>query len=79
MELRTKVLLFIAIGYNMFVGFFIGYTHASLVILFFISLDFFLIFYYMWLLLRQNYGLFHFEKEHRDLIMRAREEQKSVK
>lgn len=77
METITKVLLVVAIGYNAVIGAFIEVTSGSFIIVLFLCIDFFLIFYYMWLLLRQNYGLFQFEKTHKDLIRKAREEVRS--
>ncbi len=79
MKLATKLIILIALIYNGLMGYFVTLTAQPFVVLGFLSVDFFLIFYYMWLLIRQNLGVMKFEKEHKDLIQKAREEVRSVK
>ena len=79
MKLATKLIIIIALLYNGLMGYFVTLTAQPFVVLGFLSVDFFLIFYYMWLLMRQNLGVMKFEREHKDLIDRARKEVNTTK
>ncbi len=79
MKLTTKVIIIIALVYNGMMGYFVTLTAQPFVVLGFLSVDFFLIFYYMWLLIRQNLGVMKFEREHKDIIEKARQEVRSMK
>lgn len=74
MKLATKLIIIVALLYNGMMGYLVTLTAEPFVVLGFLSIDFFLIFYYMWLLLRQNLGVMKFKKEHSDLIKQAQEE-----
>lgn len=76
MDFKTKILLVLAVIYNMIMGVAVAFTEDPLIILLFLCIDFFLIFYYLWLLIRQNYGYLKFEKVNKDLIDKARKEVK---
>ncbi len=79
MKLATKIIVIIALLYNGLMGYFVTLTAQPFVVLGFLSVDFFLIFYYMWLLIRQNLGVMKFEREHKDILEKAREEVRSAK
>lgn len=79
MKLGTKLIVLIAIVYNGMMGYLVTLTAQPFIVLGFLSVDFFLIFYYMWLLIRQNLGTVKFEKSHKEMIEKAREELKAVK
>lgn len=79
MKLATKLIIILAILYNGMMGYFVTLTSQPFIVLGFLSVDFFLIFYYMWLLIRENLGTMNFEKSHKEIIEKAREELKSAK
>lgn len=70
----TKIILIIAILYNASLGYFVTLSFNPLVVLLFLSLDIFLIFYYMMLLIRYNMGIVKYKKEHKELIEEAQDE-----
>ena len=74
MRLATKIIIAIAVIYNASLGYFITLSFEPLVMLIFLSVDIFLIFYYVMLMVRYNYGLTKYQKEHEDLIEDARAE-----
>ncbi|MDE1768631.1 MAG: hypothetical protein KGH64_05015 [Candidatus Micrarchaeota archaeon] len=79
MKLATKIIIIIAVLYNAGMGYAIALTAQPYIVLSFFSVDIFLIFYYMWLLIRQNLGVIKFEKEHKDILNKARDEVKGTR
>jgi hypothetical protein len=79
MKLATKLIIVIAVVYNGLMGYEVSLTEHPIFVLTFLSIDFFLIFYYMWLLIRENLGVMKFESTHKDLIKQAREEVSKMK
>ncbi len=74
MKLATKLIITLAVVYNGAMGYAVTLTAQPFVVLGFLSLDFFLIFYYMWLLMKENLGTMKFARTHKELIDQAREE-----
>lgn len=74
MRLATKIITIIAIVYNASLGYVVTLAFNPVLVLLFLSLDIFLIFYYMALLIRYNYGFAKYAKEHKELIEDARAE-----
>jgi hypothetical protein len=74
MHFATKVIIIIAILYNASLGYFVTLSFDPLIVLLFLSVDIFLIFYYVMLLIRYNYGIVKYGKEHMELIEDARSE-----
>ncbi|MDE1860849.1 MAG: hypothetical protein KGH72_03980 [Candidatus Micrarchaeota archaeon] len=79
MNKRTEFLLILAIAITMSLGVLVAYTTEPFEVLGFLCLDFFLIFYYLRLLIRENFGTLKFERENKDLIEKARAEISSSK
>lgn len=74
MKITTKIVVVIAILYNAFLGYVVTLTLEPIIVLLFLSFDIFLIFYYLFLLVRYNYGRPMIQK---DLLEKARKEVQS--
>jgi heme A synthase len=77
LKLTTKIVVAIAFGYNIALGFLLIPLNQPLIVAIMLGFDFFFIFYYVSLLIRFNYGAMKFEREHSELLKQAREEIKN--
>ncbi len=74
MKLIYKFLFLALILTNAILGYFAKYTSAPVIFIILLSMDLFLLFYYVRTLFRANYGLLEFEKKNLDLIKKAQKE-----
>ena len=76
---KSKVLVVALIVYNIALGISVGMlTTQPFIVLLFVSVDFFLIFYYILAVFREQQTVSDFEQSHAELIQKAREELKEL-
>lgn len=80
MDLKTPIILIIILLYNVLLGvFIIQFTVVPTLAISVISVDFFFILLYAWMIVRERYRGFKFRKEHSELIRQAEAELRSMK
>jgi hypothetical protein len=72
---KGAVLVAILIAYNLLLGVFVAMvTTQPGIVLLFLSVDFFLLFYYFFTIIRERLKVYEFKKAHAEIIKKAEEE-----